>query len=128
MLETVFELFLEALIEIGGEFFFELGLRSLSEPFVPRRERSPILAGVGYALLGLIAGGLSLLIFPNHFVRSEHLHGISLLVSPVLAGLGMAGFGWLLKRTGKRRLRLDSFVYGFIFAFPMAIVRYIYTS
>jgi hypothetical protein len=128
MLETIFELFLEALIEIGGEFFFELGLRSLSEPFAPRGERSAILAGVGYALLGLIAGGLSLLIFPNHFVSIERLHGISLLVSPVLAGLGMAGFGWLLKRTGKRRLRLDSFVYGFIFAFPMAIVRYIYTS
>jgi hypothetical protein len=128
MLETVFELILELLIQIGGEFFFELGLRSLGETIAPRGERSPILAGFGYALLGLIAGGLSLLIFPNYFVRSERLHGISLLVSPVLAGFGMAGFGWLLEHTGQRRLRLDSFVYGFIFAFPMAIVRFIYTS
>jgi hypothetical protein len=128
MLETVFELILEALIQIGGEFFFEQGFRSISETISTRQESSTIQAGICNALIGLIAGGLSLLIFPNSFVRSERLHGISLLVSPVLAGLGMAGFGWLLEHTGKRRLRLDSFVYGFIFAFPMAIVRYIYTS
>jgi hypothetical protein len=40
----------------------------------------------------------------------------------------MAGFGWLLERSGKRRLRLDSFVYGFIFAFPMALVRFYFTD
>ncbi|HEX6284469.1 MAG TPA: hypothetical protein VFZ71_06315, partial [Pyrinomonadaceae bacterium] len=89
---------------------------------------NPILAGIGYALLGTIAGGVSLLIFPEPFVRSEKFHGINLLISPVLAGLGMAGLGWLLDQSGKRRLQLDSFVFGFIFALPMAIVRFLYTS
>jgi hypothetical protein len=128
MIEAVFQLILEGLLEIGGELLFELGLRGLGETTAPSEDKNPVLAGVGYALLGFIAGGLSLLIFPNNFVRSERYHGASLLVSPVLAGLGMAGLGWALRRQGKTVLRLDSFLYGYIFALPIAIVRFLYTS
>jgi hypothetical protein len=132
VLEAVFELVIqvifEFLLQVCGELMLELGLRSLGETMLSREERNPVLAGIGYALMGFIAGGLSLLIFPNAFVRSETLHGISLLISPVLAGLTMAGLGWLRERRGKERLHLDSFVFGFIFALPMAIVRFLYTS
>ena len=128
MFEVIFELVLEGLLEIGGQLLVELGLRGLGETIAPSDDRNPVLAGVGYALLGCLAGGLSLLIFPNHFVRSERYHGASVLVSPVLAGLAMAGLGCLLKRAGKRVLRLDSFLYGYIFALPIAIVRFLYTS
>jgi uncharacterized membrane protein len=120
--------FLEALLELTGWVLVELGFRSLRETTVDREDRNPVLAGIGYALLGSILGGLSLLIFPHAFARSENLHGISLLISPVLAGLAMAGFGWLLERSGKRRLRIDSFLYGFIFAMPMALVRFYFTD
>lgn len=128
MIEFVFELIFEVLIQLAGELFVELGFRSLGETLASREERNPFVAGIGYALLGLIAGGVSLLVFPNSFVRSERFHGISLLISPVLAGLGMAGLGWLLERSGGRRIQFDSFVYGFIFAAPIAIVRFLYTS
>ena len=131
LLDLLFEVLavlFEGVLELSGDLFFELIFRSLGQTVTPGEKRNPILAGIGYALLGLIAGGLSLLIFPASFARSEQFHGISLLLSPVLAGLGMAGLGWLLKRTGKRVLRLDSFLYGFIFALPMAIVRFLYTS
>ena len=127
-MEIVFELVFEGIVYLLGELIVELGFRSLGETVASRHERNPILAGIGYALLGTIAGGVSLLIFPEPFVRSERFHGINLLISPVLAGLGMAGLGWLLDRSGKRRLQLDSFVFGFIFALPMAIVRFLYTS
>ena len=127
-MEIVFELIFEGIVYLLGELIVELGFRSLGETIASRHERNPILAGIGYALLGTIAGGVSLLIFPEPFVRSERFHGINLLISPVLAGLGMAGLGWLLDRSGKRRLQLDSFVFGFIFALPMAIVRFLYTS
>ncbi|HVF24112.1 MAG TPA: hypothetical protein VM941_13580 [Pyrinomonadaceae bacterium] len=120
--------FLEFLLELAGSLLLELGLRSVKEPTVPREKRNPIFAGIGYALFGLVAGGLSLLIFPDSLARSERFHGISIMISPVLAGLAMAGFGWLLERSGKRRLRLDSFVYGFIFAMPMALVRFYFTD
>lgn len=120
--------FLEFLLELVFSLFAELGFRSLRETTVTREDRNPILAGIGYVVLGSIAGGLSLLIFPNAFARSENFHGISLLISPVLTGLAMAGFGWVLERSGKRRLRLDSFLYGFIFAMPMALVRFYFTD
>jgi hypothetical protein len=40
----------------------------------------------------------------------------------------MAGLGWLWEKKGQQRLPIDSFAYGFIFALPMAIVRFLYTS
>jgi hypothetical protein len=132
MLEILFELIIqtvfEFLLQLGGELMLELGIRSFGEPFVDREQRNPVVAGIGYALFGLAAGGLSLLIFPHSFVRSENFHGIGLLITPVMAGFAMAGLGWLRERRGERRLRLDSFLYGFIFALPMAIVRFLYTS
>ena len=131
LLDLLFEglgVIFEGVLELAGDLVFDLIVRCFGQTVTPIDRRNPILAGIGYALLGLIAGGVSLLIFPQAFARSEQFHGISVLFSPVLAGLGMAGFGWLLKRSGKRVLRLDSFIYGFIFALPMAIVRFLYTS
>ncbi|HEV2836105.1 MAG TPA: hypothetical protein VGW58_12345 [Pyrinomonadaceae bacterium] len=131
-MEAIFEFIIlvvfEFLLEVAGELMLELGLRSLGETIVSREHRNPLLAGIGYALLGLIGGGLSLLFFPNAFARSEALHGISLLIAPVLTGLAMAGLGWLWEKKGRQRLPIDSFAYGFIFALPMAIVRFLYTS
>ena len=128
ILEFLFSLFFEFALEFFGQLLIEFGLRSLGEPFVERERRNPIFAAVGYFLLGLILGGLSLLIFPQSFVRSQRLHGISLLITPVLAGLGMAAVGRLRVKRGQTLLRLDSFVYGFIFAFAMALVRFNYTT
>lgn len=127
-MEIIIELIFEGVLYITGDLLVELGARSLGETIASRDERNPILAGLGYALLGLIAGGLSLLIFPEAIARSERFHGINVLVAPAMAGLGMAGLGWLLERSGKRRLRIDSFVYGFIFALPMSLVRFYFTD
>ena len=128
MIEFFLELILEGVLQLGGQLFIDVGARGLGEMIAPREDRNPILAGLGYALLGLIAGGLSLFIFPEAIARSERFHGINVLVAPALAGLGMAGLGWLLERSGHRRLRIDSFVYGFIFALPMALVRFYFTD
>ena len=127
-MEIIFELIFEGVLYITGDLLVELGARSLGETIASRDERNPILAALGYALLGLIAGGLSLLIFPEAIARSERFHGINVLVAPAMAGLGMAGLGWLLERSGKRRLRIDSFLYGFIFALPMSLVRFYFTD
>ena len=127
-MEIIFELIFEGVLYITGDLLVEFGARSLGETIASRDERNPILAGLGYALLGLIAGGLSLLIFPEAIARSERFHGINVLVAPAMAGLGMAGLGWLLERSGKRRLRIDSFLYGFIFALPMSLVRFYFTD
>lgn len=119
---------LEGLFQFAFSLLVDLGFHSLKQTTAKRKERNPIFAGIAYALLGLIFGGVSLLIFPEAIVRSGRFHGINILVSPALAGLGMAGLGWLLERSGKRRLRMDSFIYGFVFALPMALVRFYFTD
>jgi hypothetical protein len=54
-------------------------------------------------------------------------HGISLIITPVLAGLTMWGVGRIRRRRGEAVMRLDTFGYGFIFAFGMALIRYLFT-
>ena len=126
--EFLVQFVLEFLLQIFGELLIELGLRSLGEPFVHREQRNPILAAVGYCVLGFIMGGLSLLIFPKSFVRSERFHGINLIITPVLAGLVMGLIGRLRELKGKTVIRLDSFLYGFLFALAMASIRFLYTT
>ena len=130
-MELIFEFFVsfffEFLLQIAGELLIDLGLRSLGEPFVRREDRSPILAAIGYVLLGLIFGFLSLFVFPEPFFQSERFHGINLIITPVLTGLAMGQIGRLRERQGKTVIRLDSFIYGFLFAFAMALVRFYYT-
>jgi hypothetical protein len=126
--EILFEIVFELVLQVFGEVLFEVGLRSVSEPFKDRETRSPLLAFIGYALAGAAVGGLSLLVFPGPLVRGVGFRGGSLIVSPLLAGAAMSGLGWLRRRQGKRLLRLDRFVYGAIFAFGMALVRFLFTS
>lgn len=124
ILEVLFEFVLQAILEL----LVEVGLRSAGAPFTARESRNPVFAAIGYCLFGFILGGLSLLVFPDSFVRSERFHGVSLFISPVLAGLLMSLIGRIRKQQGKSLLRLDSFVYGFLFAFPIALIRFFYTN
>jgi len=85
-----------------------------------------VLATVGYTLLGASAGGLSLFIFPHPLVHPSRLHGINLLVSPIVTGLVMSLIGSILSRQGKKVVQIESFGYGFAFAFGMALIRYFF--
>jgi hypothetical protein len=67
-------------------------------------------------------------VFPRSFVRSERFHRINLLITPLVAGLVMGTVGRWRVRHGDTLLRLDTFVYGFLFAFAMALVRFVYTT
>jgi hypothetical protein len=126
--EIVLGFIVEVLIPLIFEISCEFLWHCLGQTFVSRESRTPIFAGIGYFLFGLILGGLSLLIFPQSFVRSKSFHGISLLITPVVCGLIMAAIGRWRERHGETLLRLDSFVYGFVFAFAMALVRFVYTT
>ena len=126
--EFITQVIFEFILQVFGEVLVEIGLRSLVEPFRERADRNSKGVLVGYTLLGFLVGGLSILIFPRSFVRSQTMHGISLLVTPLLAGVAMSGLGWLRERQGKKLLRIDTFSYGFIFAFAMALVRFAFTT
>src|SRR6266446_3418619 len=127
LLNIIFEFFIEFILQIVGEGFVEVALQRFSGASWAHKNFAATRAVLMYFGLGVITGGLSILIFPHSFIRSSRLHGISLLITPLLAGLTMSGIGWVRERQGKPVIRLDTFAYGFIFAFGMALVRFLLT-
>ena len=122
MLEILFELFGEFILQVFGEALLELGLHSLAEPF--KKEPNIWLASMGYALFGTIAGGLSLLVLSHHFTPAGPLRLINLFLTPVAVGLCMSAMGVWRARRNEPVFLLNKFLYGFIFAAAVAAVRF----
>jgi hypothetical protein len=121
--ELLFEIFGEFILQFVFEALSEVGLHAFGKSSA-RRPSSPWLAVAGYVVLGGLCGALSLWLFPTFFVRSHAGRGISLVVTPVLAGAAMALVGAWRRQRGQELLRLDKFAYGYAFALSMAAVRF----
>lgn len=121
-MDFIFEFLLEFLIQILGETLFELGLRSLVEPF--RRQANPWLATIGYAIFGFIFGCISLAPFPQHMVGSLAGRWLNLIYTPVAIGLWMSWLGRRRAQQGQSLLRIDRFSYGYLFALCFSMVRF----
>lgn len=93
--------------------------------FVEFHRMGVVLGGAVFVLLGIGAGLLSLGLFPHPIFGTHRFHGASLLISPIVAGFGMSLIGWMVRRRGGRRARIETFRYGFVFALAMAIVRFL---
>jgi len=126
--KIIFEFFIEFILQIVGEVFVEVTLQKFWGAAWAHKTLNATLAVLMYFGLGVITGWLSIMIFPHSFIRSSRLHGISLLITPLLAGFTMAGVGWIRRRQDKPVIQLDSFAYGFLFAFGMALVRFLFTN
>jgi hypothetical protein len=126
LLSGLLEILVEVFFQVAIEAIVGLIARSVRNLFSETSAVSPILAAIGYLLLGLLAGGLSVLLIPHRLVPPSRIHGISLLVSPLLTGLIMSQVGALLRRKGKRAVQIESFAYGFTFALGVAIIRFAY--
>ena len=127
-LQIFFEFFVEFVLQIVLEVLLEVGLHKLSVTSWARKTINATLAVLMYFALGFLVGWFSILVFPRSFIRASRLHGISLIITPTLAGLTMSGIGWLRARQGSSRIRLDTFAFGFIFAFGMSLVRFLFTT
>jgi hypothetical protein len=126
LLSAIFEILAEVFIQVIFEAIISLISRSIRNLVEESETVSPILAAVGYLLLGFMCGGVSIFIFPHPLIHPSKIHGISLLISPVLTGLVMAQMGLLRQRKDQKAVRIESFWYGFTFAFGIALVRFLF--
>jgi hypothetical protein len=126
LLSAIFEILAEVFIQVIFEAIISLISRSIRNLVEESETVSPILAAVGYLLLGFMCGGVSVFVFPHPLIHPSKIHGISLLISPILTGLVMAQMGLLRQRKNQKAVRIESFWYGFTFAFGIALVRFLF--
>ena len=128
LLEPLF-LFLELVFEAFFEFalaaIFDLLVRAFAAFFESIEIKNSILAVTRYTLLRAAAGALSLFVIPHPLFRpSRFFHGISLLASPILTGLGMWRLGLSLRTKARTVHQIESFWNGFAFALSVALIRF----
>jgi hypothetical protein len=128
ILFAVLEVVAELLLQIFAEALFEFGLQCLGEAFRRPKPLHPGMAAVGYAMLGAVAGAISLTVFPHRFIATPWLRVVNLIITPVAAGAVMATIGAWRRKREKELIRLDRFSYGYLFALAMAVVRIIWGS
>jgi hypothetical protein len=119
----LFEILLELVLPLITEVFAELALHQVGRIVRAHAAARIIITALMYLGVGLAAGFFSLLIFPHAFARSSALPGISLVITPVLGGILMSYIAWFRVRTWDWTIRLETFAYGFIFAFAMTLLR-----
>ena len=124
LLELILQFFGEILLQAFFELIAELGIRSFTNP--SKKPQRMVLSTIGLFLLGAMAGGLSLLIFPASPILDPNFRLLNLFLTPLVIGGFMMMLGSLRARKGQNLIRLDRFGYAFAFAFGMAMVRYIW--
>ena len=124
--ELILQFLGELLLQLVFESLAKLGFRSLASTV--SRPRHPALAIIGFVLWGAIAGGISLWIFPTSPIADVRWRQVNLFLTPVLVGGIMMGIGRRRSKRGQLVVRLDQFSYAFVFAFAMAVVRYVWAA
>lgn len=134
LLWIIADFLLEVLGELIAAVFFDFLSRALLELFTGLTEAvkpSRILSSLMHALFGVLAGLFSLLVVPHPLIHHDdpsRFHGISLLVSPVVAGLVLSSVGNVMGRWKKKVVPVETFGYGFAFALGMALIRFFFAK
>jgi hypothetical protein len=123
ILEFLVELVLDALLEALFELACEVGIESLRGVVRPRQRAHPALATIGLLLLGSGFGAVSAWLLPRPLIAPGPVPGISVLLSPLLAGLVMQAYGTWAEGHGRQPSLLATFWGGSGFAFAFAISR-----
>jgi hypothetical protein len=124
VIEFLIELVGEALFYGFGEALVEGVARAVGAPFGRSDRQHPLLAGLGLALMGAAAGGLSRVIWPYPVLGNGPFPGISLIVSPLANGLAWEAIGRWQQGRGRPRSYLATFWGAGLFALSAAAVRF----
>jgi NhaP-type Na+/H+ or K+/H+ antiporter len=126
LFEIVVQFLGEFLLQLMIELMIDLGLHSMDSSV--KKSRNPVSSGIGYVLWGAIAGGISLLLFPTSFIHNNELKLANLCITPLILGGCMMLIGKSRVEKHKPIIGLDSFLYGFLFAFSMSLIRYVWAA
>jgi hypothetical protein len=126
--EIILGLLGEILLQSVVQVLFELGFYSLVDTLQRKKERNPFITGIGYFLWGGILGGLSLLILPLSLISKQEYRVLNLILAPISVGYLMTQIGAWRRKKGQDLLRLDTFLYGALFAFATALVRFMWAA
>ncbi|MCI0567198.1 MAG: hypothetical protein L0Z52_03285 [Acidobacteria bacterium] len=127
-MELVLTMLWEIFLQIVAEVLIEFGFSSIGESLRQRSRAHPVVAGIGVALLGGLAGALTSLIWPTRIFPSGPLRGASLLLSPLITGVVMDRYGQWREGSGVARSYVATFWGGALFAFSMALVRFVWVG
>lgn len=117
------EFVLELLLELFAEPLLSAAARALASTLPQHWQERAWLAGLGYFLLGLAFGGMSLWLDPQHILRDPVLRGVTWLLSPLLCALTLALVGWVRRVRGKPASLLDGARFGIVFGVTLQLVR-----
>lgn len=133
-MEGLIELLFELLFEIVGDVLLQVVLEALAEVGVhlmrgktehPKSTTAWRLM-VGYTLFGVIVGGLSLLALPHALSHSNAGRTATLLIAPVCAALSTVAIGRIRAKRGQEPAGIDRFMYSYLFALALAVVRHLW--
>jgi hypothetical protein len=108
---------------VFGELIFALGWESVAAAFRKRSEAHPVLARIGYLLIGLAAGALSGVVFPRRLSQHDGVSALGVLLNPLLFGLLAFLYGDRRRRTERATTHLATFWGGALFAFGLSAAR-----
>jgi hypothetical protein len=128
MIEILFELLAQLVLEILVQGIFELGGRGIVAIFRRDSMTNPWLAICGYLLMGAVAGAISVWIFPMHLLASPVTQILNLAATPIALGLIFEVMGRWRSNHEKPRYAVDRFSYGFTFALTMGLIRYFFAA
>lgn len=132
MIEAIFEIVFEILIQGGAEFIVEVVThkshkRKRARGIEPK-PMSPVVTGLLWLAGGAVMGAGSLVFFPHSFIHSENLRIANLIVTPLVLGALMALLGRKRLANGEEIVPLDKFSNAALFALGMAAVRFFFAA
>jgi hypothetical protein len=125
MLDALFELLFEFIVEFIFQIVVELGLECIAEFFRWRPTLRTVVALIFIPLFGGFVGLFVSNMIPERILPTPSVRGISLFLSPLAAGLVMKWFGDWRRGQEHEPTMLATFWGGFLFAFSMALVRWL---
>jgi hypothetical protein len=119
-LDIIFELLAELLVQVIGEALIEVGYQRVRAGPEPSH---PVAATAGLLALGAGVGAVSAWLVPYRLTSWPLAPVWSVVLSPLVVGAALHGFGVWRKRHGHATTHLATFYGGAAFAFAYAVTR-----